>query len=140
MTDRACSSSGSRVASQRDRRRHRLAHAGEPPDGSTVELAADSLALGFCGSDEALSGCLQVRHLTPGRGMEPGIAQRKLGGRRNAIGQDWIDGPSLIPHEDADLDAGRAQGYGDATGSRGGRSTGRPSSSTNGRPRRAHSR
>ena len=96
------------VRSQRYRRRQRLAHAGEPAHGSTLELAADPLALRFCRGDEALSGRLEVRDLTPGRGMEPGIAQRKLGGGRNAIGQDRIDGPSLVPHEDADFEPGQA--------------------------------
>ena len=80
------------LRSQRYRRHKRLAHPCEPSHGSTVELAADPLALRFRGRDEALSRRFQVRHLTPGRRVEPGVAQRKLGGGGNAIGQDRIDG------------------------------------------------
>ncbi len=63
--------------------------------------------------------------------MEPGIAQRKLGGGGNAIGQDRIDRPSLVPDEHADLE--RRPGVGGrrcAPSPGAGSSTGRPSSST----------
>ena len=96
------------VRSQRYRRRQRLAHASEPAHGSILELAADSLAFRFCRGDEALAGRLEVGDLTPGRIMETGIVQRKLGGGRNAIGQGWIDGPSLVSHEDADFEPGQS--------------------------------
>ena len=96
--------------SQRYRRQQRVANHGEPPHRSTVELTADPRSFRFCGRDEARTRPFQVGHLTSGRRMEPGIAQRKLGGGRNAIGQDGIDGPSLVPDQHADLEAGGRRG------------------------------
>ena len=102
------------LRSQRDRGRQRLPHPGKPSHGSTIELAADPLALRFRGGDEALPGGLEVRQLTSGRRMKPGVAEGELGGGRDAIGQDRIDGPSFVAHQDADFEAGRPQWDGGA--------------------------